>query len=235
MHRCKTSMYKLFIIVWWKLGLGTDSAGPLVPFPTPPIHTWARAWIPLFEKESRKKAELSCCLEQLRSQLHAGLLSEIPPDSKLNREVLAALGVKCDNSLLLLRQELCGLSLTQHGGNMFLNKILGVHWLSVENEGDKCLPYLFQFYCTEKRFMLEFSGTSSCGFWEKVITHSRAYLMLMKLLDFKEISLCQVVPRLSIVGLYIDLKDSGCSWLQVFELNSTLTWNNSRWKVDYPF
>lgn len=76
--------------------------------------------------------------------------------------------------------------------------------------------------------MLEFSGTSSCGFCEKVITHSRAYLMLMKLLDFKEISHCQVVPRLSIAGLCIDVKDTGCSWLQVFELNSALSWSNSR-------
>lgn len=181
------------------------------------------------------KAELRCCLEQLRCQLHAGSLSEIAPDSELNRDMLAALGFKCDSSLLLLRQELCGLSLTQHGGNMFLNKILGVRWLAVENEGDKCLPYVFQFYCTEKCFMLEFSGTSSCGFWERVLTHSRAYLMLMKLLDSKEIPHCQVVPRLSMVGLCVDLKDVGCSWLQVFELNSALSWSNSRWKVDYPF
>lgn len=124
---------------------------------------------------------------------------------------------------------------TQHGGNMFLNKILGVHWLSAETEGDKCLSYLFQFYCTEKRFMLEFSGTSSCGFWERVITHSRAYLMLMKVLDFKEISHCQVVPQLSVVGFCIEPKGAACSWLQVFQLNSALSWSNSGWKVDYPF
>lgn len=54
-------------------------------------------------------------------------LAETPPGSELNREVLAALGLKCDSSLLLPRQELCDLSLTRHGENMFLNKILGVH------------------------------------------------------------------------------------------------------------
>lgn len=136
---------------------------------------------------------------------------------------------------LLLKQEFCGLSVTQHWRNMFSNKVQGVHWLSVENEGDKCLPYLCQFYCTEKHFMLEFSGTSSCGFWEKVIIHSRAYLMLMKLLGFKEISHCQVVPWLFIVELCIDLKDTGCSWLQGFELNFALFWSNSSWNVGYPF
>lgn len=47
--------------------------------------------------------------------------------------------------------------------------------------------------------------------------------MLIKLLDFKEISHCQVVPRWSVVALSIDLKDTGCSWLQVVELNSLLS------------
>jgi len=47
--------------------------------------------------------------------------------------------------------------------------------------------------------------------------------MLIKLLDFKEISHCKVVPRPSIVGLCIELKDTGCFWLQVFELNSALS------------
>lgn len=74
-----------------------------------------------------------------------------------------------------------------------------------------------------RRFLFEFSGTCFCGFREKVITHSRAYLMLIKLLDFKEISHCQVVPRWSIVALSTDLKDMGCSWLQMFELNSLLS------------
>lgn len=51
--------------------------------------------------------------------------------------------------------------------------------------------------------------------------------MLMKVLDFKELSHYWVVPQLSIVGLCIDLKNTGCSWLQVFELNSALLWSNS--------
>lgn len=51
--------------------------------------------------------------------------------------------------------------------------------------------------------------------------------MLMKVLDFNEISHGQVVPQLSHVGLCIDLKGSDCSWLEVFELNSAFLWSNS--------